>query len=878
MPQEKFSSINEFCEQFEKAISKEIEFLKTYLKERRYKVFEGVKIEKRDEGYIYSFETDSELHFPYDTEIVIHSPHIHSPQNKSAKILACESFNIIIYTGIDYGREVLEMEFSAKSWKLLNSLKDRLNEIKVNPSAIVESLVCNGHKEIVGNEKIYIGQDCARKLSMSQPITFVWGPPGTGKTEALAFIALDHIKKGNRVLMLSYSNVSVDGAILRVYDKESKHEPGKLVRYGYPRSKKLLDHEYLTSFNLTIHNHPELQKERSSLFEKRKKLNRNSKEYVENEERIAEIRSFLSEEEEKSVHDANFVATTVSKTVADKALYLQKFDVVIFDEASMAYIPQIVFAASLATKHFICLGDFCQLPPIVQSGDNSLLNTDIFYHCGIVEAVEKKQKHNWMCLLDTQYRMHPQIAKYVSTNMYHDLLKSDNEMKKKCEKITYQSPFPKSALGIADLTGMMSVCTYSPDKSSSFNVLSALISCSLALNAATENEVGVITPYNAQSRLLNAVARDIAEQKPELKPISCATVHQFQGSEKDIIIYDAVDCYLKPYPGPLLTSDKNDYANRLFNVSMTRAKGKFIAVVNADYMKKNLVKRLLFRKLIDDKDVPIIREQNLFDQNNDDSFFSFLESKSANDLFLNDIKNAKKEIRIDIPGKIETSDEFIKKLVQAITKAKSNKVNVFIRAKEKQNLPSPLKIHANEEKNANNPIAIIDRKIVWFGEPFSDLNFTLKMGEIITTRYRPIIRFSGKYTVNTLYSFLKMDNTVNRVNANNTKSLKPNDKEDVSNTKSSKSCDNFNSYIEKNETCRRCGGSMVLWKRKDNKFVMWCNFCKGKGREVRLIHVTNYLNTCKPRCRRCGGSLQIPHGSDIRLSCSRCGRHELDKI
>ena len=39
------------------------------------------------------------------------------------------------------------------------------------------------------------GQDTAVKMSFEQPITFVWGPPGTGKTQTLAKIALKTYRK-----------------------------------------------------------------------------------------------------------------------------------------------------------------------------------------------------------------------------------------------------------------------------------------------------------------------------------------------------------------------------------------------------------------------------------------------------------------------------------------------------------------------------------------------------------------------------------------------------------------------------------------------------------------------------------------------------------
>lgn len=85
--------------------------------------------------------------------------------------------------------------------------------------------------------------------------------------------------------------------------------------------------------------------------------------------------------------------------------------------------------------------------------------------------------------------------------------------------------------------------------------------------------MGIVTPYSAQSRLIVAMLRDIQAIDKRWEKVSCATVHQFQGSEKPVIIYDAVDCYRMPYPGTLLTSLKNDTANRLFNVAVTRAKG-----------------------------------------------------------------------------------------------------------------------------------------------------------------------------------------------------------------------------------------------------------------------------------------------------------------
>lgn len=124
----------------------------------------------------------------------------------------------------------------------------------------------------------------------------------------------------------------------------------------------------------------------------------------------------------------------------------------------------------------------------------------------------------------------------------------------------------------------------------------------MALQIDKKYKVGIITPYRVQSRLLNVMIKDIMSIHPEINNISSATVHQFQGSEKDVILYDAVDSEPMKTPGILLASTQNDYANRLFNVALTRARGKFICLANVDYMNhRNLSKDLMFKKMINEQ-------------------------------------------------------------------------------------------------------------------------------------------------------------------------------------------------------------------------------------------------------------------------------------
>ena len=751
-----YASVDDFFDTQNSALVSEIMYLKGH-GGKHIRILNGVLVDKKKGLFIYCFESESELNYPDGTQITLWS----GSSGIAAVLLGIDELTLYIAVEENLGQNIPSIEFSAEPWRLLDFLTKRLTKLREKPTGIVRSLILDGSKRIKYGQPIKIGQEKAAEMAQTQPITMIWGPPGTGKTYTLAKIALAHIAAKRRVLMLSYSNVSVDGASLRVFEMDSNPKPGRIVRYGYPRNKQLLAHPYLSSYSLTISRHPDLLQERNKLQEEKKKYIKTDKKVLEINERLKAIRAQLTHEEEQTVKEASFVATTVSKAIADKVLYEDKYDVVMFDEASMAFIPQIIFSASLATKHFVCIGDFAQLPPIVQGNKDSVLNDDIFQHCSITDAVAHNCGHEWLCMLNEQRRMHPDIATFINGRMYHGLLKSHPDMASKRKGIAMSRPFAEKTLALADLSGMMSVCTKTLDESR-INVLSALVSISLATKAAEDHDVGIIAPYHAQSRLLYALAHDVNKAHPELHKITCATVHQFQGSEQDEIIYDAVDCYRMKYPGILLTSLQNDYANRLFNVAMSRARGRFIAVCNADYMiSKNLSAKTMFRNLIDTAKYKAIARSCGEELKKEcaGEICKWFDAGKGNTEFLNDLAKAKKEIRIDMPAAPAFTSGGLSALLLAINSAKMRGVKVYIRVTDKALLPVELRKHAIAYHYLTNPITLIDRSITWYGQPATTDQFESE-GTFIPTTYRPVIRFAGSKFASALYGFLSMDKII----------------------------------------------------------------------------------------------------------------------
>jgi hypothetical protein len=216
---------------------------------------------------------------------------------------------------------------------LLEALEERLYEIDPKTDRLAYELATKGTLQIDYSRSLVCGQNPACRRATSEAITFIWGPPGTGKTETLANIALDYMEQGKRVLMVSYSNVSVDGALLRVV-KKADYPAGTILRYGYPRANELLN-EYRehVSYQYVYSKNPAIAEEIKSLNAQKHKLKKRDPERTRINKRLAAIRQLLLEQEKEAVLEAQFVATTVSKAIIDKTIYGHRFDAVIFDEA-----------------------------------------------------------------------------------------------------------------------------------------------------------------------------------------------------------------------------------------------------------------------------------------------------------------------------------------------------------------------------------------------------------------------------------------------------------------------------------------------------------------------------------------------------------------
>lgn len=300
--------------------------------------------------------------------------------------------------------------------------------------------------------------------------------------------------------------------------------------------------------------------------------------------RIAEINQKLEELQKKILFEARLVATTLTKTFVAKQFPDNPFDILILDEASMAPLPHLYWAANRCRQSVTIVGDFLQLPPICISDGTMAqkwLGRSIFSVLGI-DSIERACHDPRVKLLDIQYRMPPKISNITNTFFYQNKLKNHPS--------TYERPLDD---GVADFplvlveTSEMNPWCSRISTGGRFNLYSALVCATLAKRIVKnfpDRKIGIITPYTAQARLINKIAKK-DWSLPENVRVS--TVHRFQGGQAAIIIFDSVEG-----PGtkvaPMLDDTKDPDARLVLNVALTRPQNRLYFVGHSKHLLHDL--------------------------------------------------------------------------------------------------------------------------------------------------------------------------------------------------------------------------------------------------------------------------------------------------
>ena len=511
----------------------------------------------------------------------------------------------------DFDQVVESARLSFEPWFIYEELELKLEGFckadEVNADLAEALLDMTGESDeksrhLSGNE-FWADQGTAVDSTLLPGLHFIWGPPGTGKTATLARSVKERVEQGDTVLIVATANAAVDVAMARICQELEGTvalKEGRVLRVGDPYLEEALNCTEILPLEIIRRQQPELIALRDELLKEKKRvvvaLKRNevrskqeqfSRELDEVRERLSEVKKKIKEAELLLGRDAQVIGVTLARLMVNPSIWSwpgkQVLDAMIVDEASMAGFPFLLAGARRCAKSIVCFGDFRQLSPISQSKSKEAerwFGRDVFEIAGVVSRLESGKSDPRLKALQVQYRMGEQIADTVGKLAYFGGLKTDPEAAIQAGRISTVPPLSGKELVIVDTSALFGACQVDPRQGSfsRFNALSANVAVTIShgLFMSGIQSIGVTTPYRAQSQLLQGLLKEAAH-------VDAATVHKFQGSERDAMVIDLVDSWPQNKSSKL-TGASPDTALRLLNVAISRGRGKVVICADLEFI------------------------------------------------------------------------------------------------------------------------------------------------------------------------------------------------------------------------------------------------------------------------------------------------------
>ena len=369
-------------------------------------------------------------------------------------------------------------------------------------------------------------------------ISFIFGPPGTGKTTYLAKDVISNLMAKHevcRILVLTPTNKACDVIAKRLLE-EDEDSKFWMRRFVASDDTDLENEGYVCDRDTDVY-----AQEKCCLIST-----------------IARL-------------PFDCFTSPVTKYLRDI-----EWDYVIIDEASMISLPQIVYAIyNFEETKIIIAGDPKQITPIdkpkIWNEENiySMIGLSDFKNPK-TEPIQFEIKN-----LSTQYRSIPAIGQLFSQYAYGGELKHDRK-----EESQKQLNIPSLALkpitfipfAVQNIDNMYAAKRLD---GSNIHIYSAVLTSEFARyvakqykenNTKGEFNIGVICPYRSQAQLINKLIEQMTDIPQEIK-ITIGTIHSFQGDQCNMVI-----AVFNPPKGLRRGADEAHINNlNIVNVAISRA-------------------------------------------------------------------------------------------------------------------------------------------------------------------------------------------------------------------------------------------------------------------------------------------------------------------
>jgi hypothetical protein len=396
------------------------------------------------------------------------------------------------------------------------------------------------------------------------PMSFVWGPPGTGKTRTLGAIVASLVTQQPdcKILLASTTNSATDQALVSIDEALAELGDGKLTEER--RKCQRIGTQFLA--NHYEHRKHLLPQRNEQLLKDLIEHNRNRPDHAnvsamaDWKARDEDLRKRLRNESIEIISKSRVSALTTTRASFDLTglKTLPTFDYLIIDEASQVSLAHAMALLPLA-KRVLFAGDPEQLSPICQCEASHVmrwLGKSAF-------ELRTRLPAKATGFLSEQSRMAAPICEYVSNHFYKGQLvvcdkaaanpKWHAERDVGCSEKTRVSVYPVMRDGYFT-QAYEGFCRHESAE--------RVVELVKALRASgrSKEDIQVLTPFRAQRKIIRKMLRD----GNCIVPVS--TVHRAQGSEKKIIIFDPVD------GGGKFLDREEGY--RLINVAFSRAQAQ----------------------------------------------------------------------------------------------------------------------------------------------------------------------------------------------------------------------------------------------------------------------------------------------------------------
>lgn len=440
--------------------------------------------------------------------------------------------------------------------------------------------------------------------------SFLWGPPGTGKTYTVGRLVVRLVEQGYKVLLLAPTNIAVDLAALQIEKafREAGRQPasGEILRAGRPELAEVESVPHLLAWQDQQAEFAALRRAKNQLRSRLARESRPSRQRPLDAE-LEEVDQQLKELEEERQQalwrlagQAQVLCCTVHSSF--QRVELGSFCgaekvAVVYDEAGMiprfALVPlsallsgedspcgQLPFPPSVVSLIFA--GDPRQLGPIANPPAADV-NAQRWQKDSLMEELPPQA-----VLLNEQSRMHPSICQVVSETYYQGQLSS------LADPARLDPPlgpgWPESGIFLLD-PGRSVYAPLDSRESGPYQRAAAGINYDerslrvagrlilWALEATPVRRVLWLTPFREQAlRLRQACQVYFADPQIE---IVAGTVHSAQGSEADLVILDPV----RP-KHPWFTRVEKEI-DRLVNVALSRGRTHVVVLASRNQIRSN---------------------------------------------------------------------------------------------------------------------------------------------------------------------------------------------------------------------------------------------------------------------------------------------------